>query len=597
MVHLIVDHVGVQRNSREIALLPLSVVGSSVVVMAVSPDTTTRPGGDPSGHRGRPVLGGATTAAAALAGSMPERLWGLSDAEVGESMTALGDLAVSVDAHLVAVLAEAKRRSLGSGEGWGPMDWAHAMAPMLPMHDLRDLDTVAGALASDDLRLAEVVDAVAIGTTAGTDPAVTMGTDRCCGTDADVGVGVHGCPGEGSGEGSGAPQCCTCRRGVLPVGKAAQIVRFHHSIRGMADPDQLEEVTGVLLHSARGVDGLVEKGLAAAVRHAGQVMRPDRLVEHDADLRRAHRSLVRGPGPLGLSRYTLILDEEGAAIVDAAVDALAAPRRDADTGEHDPRTPAARRADALLDLVTRAVGAPDGVPRQAKTSLVVTIGLDVLAGSCRGAGLTMAGDILTTDTVRRMACDAQLIPAILGSNGEILDQGMGRRLFDRAQIRYLWLRDRHCTFPGCSKPAAWTDAHHLIHWIDNGPTDIANAALLCRSHHTVVHRERYSGRVIHGPHGPDVHWDLTRGSYDAHVAEIPAAVASTRITGPDRPIGADQDEVAHQRNGANGPARPSVRRPGTIAHQPPMQITRASSHPDGRPDGRPDREPAPPRRP
>ena len=528
----------------------LSVVGSSVVVMAISPDTTARPGGAPSGHRGRPVLGGATTAVAALAGSMPERLWGLSDAEVAAAMAVLGDLAVSVDAHLVAVLAEAKRRSLGSGEGWGPMDWAHAVAPMLPMRDLRDLDTVAGAVATDDLRLAEVVDAVAVGTTAGADPEAAMGPDGCCGEGADGRVGAHGCSGEGPDGGPDRAQGCACRGGVLPVGKAAQIVRFHHSIRGMADPDQLEEVTGFLLHSARGVDGLAEKGLAAAVRHAGQVMRPDRLVEHDADLRRAHRSLVKGPGPLGLSRYTLILDEEGAAIVDAAVDALAAPRRDADTGEHDPRTPAARRADALLDLVTRAVSAPDGVPRQAKTSLVVTIGLDVLTGSCRGAGLTMAGQILTTDTLRRMACDAQLIPVVLGTNGEILDHGMGRRLFDRAQIRHLWLRDRHCTFPGCSKPAAWTDAHHLVHWIDDGPTDIANAALLCRAHHTVVHRERYAGRVIHGPHGRYVHWDLTRSSYDTHLSMLPAANASTRTTGPDRPT------LADRHTGANGSSAP-----------------------------------------
>ncbi|TPG12521.1 HNH endonuclease signature motif containing protein, partial [Pedococcus bigeumensis] len=269
--------------------------------------------------------------------------------------------------------------------------------------------------------------------------------------------------------------------------------------------------------------------------HAGQVMRPDRLVEHDADLRRAHRSLVKGPGPLGLSRYTLILDEEGAAILDTAVDALAKPRPDAntgaDTGAHDPRTAQARRADALLDLVSRAVGAPEGVPRQAKTSLVVTIGLEVLQGRCRGAGLTMAGDILTTDTVRRLACDAQLIPVVLGSNAELLDQGMGRRLFDRAQIRHLWLRDGHCTFPGCSKPAAWTDAHHLVHWLDGGPTDINNAALLCRAHHTVVHRERYTGAVIEGPHGPQVHWDLTYGSYDTHLAQLRPTSPPIR-TGP-----------------------------------------------------------------
>jgi hypothetical protein len=474
--------------------------------MAINPDTSTRASGDHDGHRSRPVLDGVAGAVAELAGCEPGRLWALSDDEVAQAMTGLGHLAVSVDAHLVAVLGEAKRRGLGRGEGWGTLDWAHAMAPLVPMRDLRDLDAVADEVASDDGRLAEVVDAVAAGADARPD-----------------------------------------RGEVLPVGKAAQLVRFHHSIRGMADPGELEEVTGLLLRSARGADGLVEKALATALRHAGQVMRPDRLVEHDADIRRAHRSLVKAPGPLGLSRYTLVLDEEGAAILDTAVDALAKPRPDADTGVHDPRTPQARRADALLDLVTRAVGAPEGVPRQSKTSLVVTIGLDVLQGECRGAGLTMAGDILTTDTVRRMACDAELIPVVLGGRGEILDHGMGVRLFDRAQIRHLWLRDRHCTFPGCSKPAAWTDAHHLVHWLDDGPTDVANAALLCRAHHTVVHRERYAGQLTDGPRGPFVHWDLTFSSYDKHLAHLRAANASPSTSHcPDGSRRPDPSDATHE---------------------------------------------------
>jgi hypothetical protein len=214
---------------------------------------------------------------------------------------------------------------------------------------------------------------------------------------------------------------------------------------------------------------------------------------------------------------------------------------------HDPRTPQARRADALLDLVTRAVGAPEGVPRQSKTSLVVTIGLDVLQGQRRGAGLTMAGDILTTDTVRRMACDAELIPVVLGGRGEILDHGMGVRLFDRAQIRHLWLRDRHCTFPGCSKPAAWTDAHHLVHWLDDGPTDVANAALLCRAHHTVVHRERYAGQLTDGPRGPFVHWDLTFSSYDKHLAHLRAANASPSTSHcPDGSRRPDPSDATHE---------------------------------------------------
>lgn len=303
----------------------------------------------------------------------------------------------------------------------------------------------------------------------------------------------------------------------------------------MADPNELESGTAILLDSARGHGGLSEKQLATALRHAADVMRPDRLVEHDADVRRAHRSLVKSPGPMGMNRYTMMLDEEGAAVLDAALDVLAKPKPDQDTGEHDARTPAARRADALLELVTRAVGAPEGVPRQAKTSLVVTIGLDVLQGRCRGGGLTMAGDLLTVETVRRLACDAQVIPMVLGSKGEVLDQGMAERLFNRAQIRHLWMRDQHCTFPGCSKPAGWTDAHHLIHWLDDGPTDIWNAALLCRAHHTVVHSNQLAGQVVDGPRGPFVRWDLTPGSYSTRLAAWRAERESFSGSAPPRP--------------------------------------------------------------
>jgi hypothetical protein len=259
---------------------------------------------------------------------------------------------------------------------------------------------------------------------------------------------------------------------------------------------------------------MAEKVLAIAVRRTADLMRPDRLVEREAEVRRAHRSLVKGKGPMGMWRYTLLLDEEGAAIVDCAVDALAAPQTEPETGERDPRTTRARRADALIELVRRAVSAPDGVPRQAKTSLVVTIALTALRQGCRGAGLTLGGESLSIETVRRLACDAEVVPAVLGSQGEVLEQGRSERLFNRAQIRHLWLRDGHCTFPGCTKPATWCDAHHLVHWADGGPTDTDHGALLCQAHHTVVHTNRHAGRVVDGPSGPFVRWDLTPGSYD-----------------------------------------------------------------------------------
>jgi hypothetical protein len=470
--------------------------------MAIAPEPTWQ-----EHPPARPVLSAVTTALDALATCTPQRLWALGDGEVTQAFTLLGRLRASVDAHLVAVLAEAKQRGLGTGDGWGPVDWARAHAPQLPTRTLTDLDTVAaavGATAAGDLRLPGILDAgkAATATAAHADGDGTQDGDN---------VDEVGANGEPAADASAA---------ALPVGKAAQIIRFHRSVRGLADPDHLAELTTITLRAARGPHALPERGLATALRHAADQLRPDRLVEHDADLRRAHRCLVKGPGPLGLSRYTLLLDDEGAAILDTAVDALAKPQEDADTHEPDPRTPATRRADALLDLVTRAVAAPDGTPRQAKTTLVVTTDLTTLTRQTRGAALTLAGDLLTTDTIRRLACDADLIPMVLGSRGEILDHGHTVRLFTPAQTRHLWIRDQSCTFPGCSKPPTWTDAHHLIHWADGGPTTPTNAALLCRAHHTLVHRHRYTGAVINTPSGPHVHWDLTPGAYDHHLEAL-----------------------------------------------------------------------------
>jgi hypothetical protein len=111
--------------------------------------------------------------------------------------------------------------------------------------------------------------------------------------------------------------------------------------------------------------------------------------------------------------------------------------------------------------------------------------------------------------VRKIACDCGIIPTVLGGAGEILDQGRMQRLFTPGQIRALTLRDRGCTFPACTAPASWCDAHHLLHWIDGGTTTLDNAALLCGHHHTIAHRDRLRGEV----NGHQVVWDLRPNTY------------------------------------------------------------------------------------
>src|SRR5699024_753490 len=88
--------------------------------------------------------------------------------------------------------------------------------------------------------------------------------------------------------------------------------------------------------------------------------------------------------------------------------------------------------------------------------------------------------------------------------------------FTRRQRRAIWLRDRKCTYPGCSAPAAWTRVHHVRHWLDGGLTDLTNAALLCQRHHSHVHNKRLWAEVSSVPdeYGRFVHWDTAGGSYD-----------------------------------------------------------------------------------
>ena len=205
----------------------------------------------------------------------------------------------------------------------------------------------------------------------------------------------------------------------------------------------------------------------------------------------------------------------GKSVLEAALGPLSAPRPVA--GERDLRSSDRRRGDALVTLVRRAVAAGEEVGKTSKTTLLLTMDWEALknrVGAATTLGGLDAGTHLAPETVRRLCCDASVIPVVLGTTGEVLDWGREKRFFTPAQTRRLWLRDGGCSYPGCEAPPQWTDAHHLVHWADLGPSDLANAALLCERHHTIVHTRRLAGRLVKGSLGERVEWDLTRGSYD-----------------------------------------------------------------------------------
>ena len=121
-----------------------------------------------------------------------------------------------------------------------------------------------------------------------------------------------------------------------------------------------------------------------------------------------------------------------------------------------------------------------------------------------GAGSTIGGQLLGIETIRRIACDAMIIPVVLGTGSQILDVGRAKRLFTGALLAALRLRDKGCTIPDCTTPPQWADAHHLIHWVDGGTTSLLNGALICPRHHTIAHQRGWTATAT----AAEVTWHL-----------------------------------------------------------------------------------------
>ena len=112
-----------------------------------------------------------------------------------------------------------------------------------------------------------------------------------------------------------------------------------------------------------------------------------------------------------------------------------------------------------------------------------------------GHGMLDTGLTLSPDTVWRIACQANIIPAVLGTTGQVLTLGRERRLFTGAIRRALILRDGGCAFPGCDRPPRWCDGHHILSWLLGGRTDLDNGVLLCGHHHRLIHHSEWEVRI------------------------------------------------------------------------------------------------------
>jgi hypothetical protein len=265
------------------------------------------------------------------------------------------------------------------------------------------------------------------------------------------------------------------------------------------DPHQLRQAgSRILTHVAPEV---AERAELAALQRA------------DA---RAYRNRHLSLSPIGDGGFRLhgTFDAEAAAIIRAALDPLCSPRTSHgpvnaspgsandsaaaspmttaspttaaspmgadpdDARTADNRSAGQRRADALVDICRLALRTSElpsngGEPPQVN----VLIPYDMLLRDV-GQATTDTGEQLTPAQMRQTACDARILPVILGGAGQVLDVGQSRRLFTAALRRALVARDRGCAFPACDRPARWCEGHHIRAWADGGPTSLTNGVLL-----------------------------------------------------------------------------------------------------------------------
>jgi hypothetical protein len=302
------------------------------------------------------------------------------------------------------------------------------------------------------------------------------------------------------------------------------------------------EAEPVLVEAARRLD---PPRLRRVVDHLYQATDPD-AADAQAQRRHERRGFWTATTVDGMVALQGLLDPEAGQTLLAALDPLARPH-----GADDDRSGDQRRADALVELARRNLeGGQLPQTGGVRPQLLVTVDLDSLLGrpGALGGDAGWAGP-LSPEACRRLACDGALtrvlvsrqpgghrphledeslgegdellgegdlaawlqtamalLPPILGgAPSQPLDVGRASRVITPAQRAALAVRDGGCVVPDCDRPLAWCEGHHLIHWLEGGPTDLDNLALLCRAHHRAVHEGG---------------WQLTRGP-DGHFTATP----------------------------------------------------------------------------
>ena len=303
--------------------------------------------------------------------------------------------------------------------------------------------------------------------------------------------------------------------GSISVQHAEVIASATKQLPPDLSPVERDRVETVLTEQARRVDPVtLRKVSRRAVEIAGRT-----IVEADAH----ENQVVRTAEEIALLKTRLSMHDNddgtisghflvpafAGSVLRKAIQAITAPRRAAIRAAQSEGRTWTKTEDHAADwshqyglaFVELLEHLPtDRLHSKVAATVVVTIGLGQLCGQLKAVGADTGHDI-SAEKARQLACNAGIVPAVLGGTSVPLNLGREKRLFSEAQRVALATRYDSCAAAGCDRPFAWSELHHQQPWQHGGVTDLDQAIPLCSFHHRMIHDEGYRHDVTQRPMG------------------------------------------------------------------------------------------------
>jgi hypothetical protein len=315
---------------------------------------------------------------------------------------------------------------------------------------------------------------------------------------------------------TGSPTCVALEAGDISADHARIITSAASQLPdgvGVEDALVVERSLVAKAHS------LSPRHLRAEARRCIEAITPDPEIvdEHENSVTKSEEDRAYDAASLSLhdngdgtltGRFTIPLFQ--GLLLKKVIDAITAPRRNRFTtassssnsdaqfsgtcaGETRPERITAEHARGLAFIELLEHLPTDHLHTATAATVVVNIDHQALINQLKTAGVD-TGTLLSAGETRRLACNAGIIPMVLGGASVPLDLGRTKRLFSQAHRVAISKQHQTCAAHGCERPIAWCELHHKNPWQHGGKTDLNNAVPLCGHHHRAIHDHRYQHR-------------------------------------------------------------------------------------------------------